>query len=279
MLLLCRALQAEQNSSLWLHRSMRSIEWVASWRLRCYETWGAKNVGRSGSERWKLEFGCDSPVGAAVRFEWVGAAARHGAVAFPGYPQMPGAVPAAPGKGGGRSPHTYTTGQVIAFVLVVAVLVAVIAGLIGSNMAREAAQKEHAQLEEELTVQIEQLEQERDELQALYDQAIASGGASAGATSDEPTIEIDVDDTVASAKAQLQEAIDSAKAWLDSDAGQAMQGHVRLALQNAIDIASRLIEESGIADPQTYIDAANAITAIIDEETAENAQEAQDAQQ
>lgn len=58
-----------------------------------------------------------------------------------------------------------------------------------------------------------------------------------------------------------------------------MQGHARLALQNAIDIASRLIEESGIADPQTYIDAANTITTIIDEETAENAQEAQDTQQ
>ena len=197
-----------------------------------------------------------------------------------GYPQIPGMAQPASGKGGpGRSPHTYTTGQVIAFVLVVAVLVAAIAGLIGSNTAREAAQKEYAQLEEELTLQIEQLEQERDELQALYDQAIASGGASTGATSDGPTIEVDVDDTVASAKAQLQDAIDSAKAWLDSDAGQAMQGHVRLALQNAIDIASRLIEESGIADPQTYIDAANAITAIIDEETAENAQEAQDTQQ
>ena len=195
--------------------------------------------------------------------------------------QAPGVSPAPGGSGSRRPPHTYTTGQVIAFVLIVAVLVAAVAGLIGSNAAREAAQKEYAQREAELTQQIEQLEQERDELQALYDQAVASGAGNAGAsagTSGGPTIEIDVDETVASAKAKLQEAIDSAKAWLDSDAGQSMQTHVRLALQNAIDIASRLIEESGIADPQTYIDAADMITGIIDEETAENAQEMQEGQ-
>lgn len=184
-----------------------------------------------------------------------------------------------PNGGQTRPPHTYTTGQVIAFVLIVAVLVAAVAGLIGSNAARDAAEKEYAQREAELTQQIQQLEQERDELQVLYDQAVTSGGAVASVgASDGTTIEIDVDETVASAKAKLQEAVDSAKAWLDSDAGQAMQAHVRLALQNAIDIASRLIEESGIADPQTYIDAADMITSIIDEETAENAQEMQEGQ-
>lgn len=193
--------------------------------------------------------------------------------------QAPGVSPAPGGSGSRRPPHTYTTGQVIAFVLIVAVLVAAVAGLIGSNAAREAAQKEYAQREAELTQQIQQLEQERDELQALYDQAVASGDAGTSASaSDGATIEIDVDETVASAKAKLQEAVDSAKEWLESDAGQSMQTHVRLALQNAIDIASRLIEESGIADPQTYIDAADMITGIIDEETAENAQEMQEGQ-
>lgn len=193
--------------------------------------------------------------------------------------QAPGASPAPGGSGSRRPPHTYTTGQVIAFVLIVAVLVAAVAGLIGSNAARDAAEKEYAQREAELTQQIQQLEQERDELQALYAQAVASGDAGTSASaSDGATIEIDVDETVASAKAKLQEAVDSAKEWLESDAGQAMQVHVRLALQNAIDIASRLIEESGVADPQTYIDAADMITSIIDEETAENAQEMQEGQ-
>lgn len=193
--------------------------------------------------------------------------------------QAPGVSPAPGGSGSRRPPHTYTTGQVIAFVLIVAVLVAAVAGLIGSNAARDAAEKEYAQREAELTQQIQQLEQERDELQALYDQAVASGDAGTSASaSDGATIEIDVDETVASAKAKLQEAVDSAKEWLESDAGQAMQVHVRLALQNAIDIASRLIEESGVADPQTYIDAADMITSIIDEETAENAQEMQEGQ-
>lgn len=211
-----------------------------------------------------------------------GSQTPYSTVSMNGHPcgaQAPGVSPAPGGSGSRRPPHTYTTGQVAAFVLVVAVLVAAVAGLIGSNAARDAAEKEYAQREAELTQQIQRLEQERDELQTLYNQAVESGGANASAaTSDGTTIEIDVDETVASAKAKLQEAVDSAKAWLDSDAGQAMQAHVRLALQNAIDIASRLIEESGIADPQTYIDAADMITGIIDEETAENAQEMQEGQ-
>ena len=211
-----------------------------------------------------------------------GSQTPYSTVPMNGHPygaQAPGVSPAPGGSGSRRPPHTYTTGQVIAFVLIVAVLVAAVAGLIGSNAARDAAEKEYAQREAELTQQIQQLEQERDELRALYDQVVASGGVgTSAATSDGTTIEIDVDETVASAKAKLQEAVDSAKAWLDSDAGQAMQAHVRLALQNAIDIASRLIEESGIADPQTYIDAADMITGIIDEETAENAQEMQEGQ-
>ncbi len=210
-----------------------------------------------------------------------GSQTPYGTVPMNGHPygvQAPGASPAPGGSGSRRPPHTYTTGQVAAFVLVVAVLVAAVAGLIGSKAARDAAEKEYAQREAELTQQIQQLEQERDELQTLYNQAVESGGANASAASDGTTIEIDVDETVASAKAKLQEAVDSAKAWLDSDAGQAMQAHVRLALQNAIDIASRLIEESGIADPQTYIDAANMITSIVDEETTENAQEMQEGQ-
>lgn len=211
-----------------------------------------------------------------------GSQTPYNTVPMNGHPygaQAPGVSPAPGGSGSRRPPHTYTTGQVIAFVLIVAVLVAAVAGLIGSNAARDAAEKEYAQREAELTQQIQQLEQERDELQALYDQAVASGDAGTSASaSDGATIEIDVDETVASAKAKLQEAVDSAKEWLESDAGQAMQVHVRLALQNAIDIASRLIEESGIADPQTYIDAADMITSIIDEETAENAQEMQEGQ-
>lgn len=210
-----------------------------------------------------------------------GSQTPYGTVPMNGHPygvQAPGASPAPGGSGSRRPPHTYTTGQVAAFVLVVAVLVAAVAGLIGSKAARDAAEKEYAQREAELTQQIQQLEQERDELQTLYNQAVESGGANASAASDGTTIEIDVDETVASAKAKLQEAVDSAKAWLDSDSGQAMQAHVRLALQNAIDIASRLIEESGIADPQTYIDAANMITSIVDEETTENAQEMQEGQ-
>ncbi|WP_294440923.1 hypothetical protein [uncultured Slackia sp.] len=211
-----------------------------------------------------------------------GSQTPYSTVPMNGHPygaQAPGVSPAPGGSGSRRPPHTYTTGQVIAFVLIVAVLVAAVAGLIGSNAARDAAEKEYAQREAELTQQIQQLEQERDELQALYDQAVASGDAGTSASaSDGATIEIDVDETVASAKAKLQEAVDSAKEWLESDAGQAMQVHVRLALQNAIDIASRLIEESGVADPQTYIDAADMITSIIDEETAENAQEMQEGQ-
>jgi hypothetical protein len=211
-----------------------------------------------------------------------GSQTPYNTVPMNGHPygaQAPGVSPAPGGSGSRRPPHTYTTGQVIAFVLIVAVLVAAVAGLIGSNAARDAAEKEYAQREAELTQQIQQLEQERDELQALYDQAVASGDAGTSASaSDGATIEIDVDETVASAKAKLQEAVDSAKEWLESDAGQAMQVHVRLALQNAIDIASRLIEESGVADPQTYIDAADMITSIIDEETAENAQEMQEGQ-
>ena len=210
-----------------------------------------------------------------------GSQTPYGTVPMNGHPygvQAPGASPAPGGSGSRRPPHTYTTGQVAAFVWVVAVLVAAVAGLIGSKAARDAAEKEYAQREAELTQQIQQLEQERDELQTLYNQAVESGGANASAASDGTTIEIDVGYTVASAKAKLQEAVDSAKAWLDSDAGQAMQAHVRLALQNAIDIASRLIEESGIADPQTYIDAANMITSIVDEETTENAQEMQEGQ-
>ena len=211
-----------------------------------------------------------------------GSQTPYSTVPMNGHPygaQAPGVSPAPGGSGSRRPPHTYTTGQVIAFALTVAVLVAAVAGLIGSNAARDAAEKEYAQREAELTQQIQQLEQERDELQALYDQAVASGGTGMSTdASDGATIEIDVDETVASAKAKLQEAVDSAKAWLESDAGQAMQVHVRLALQNAIDIASRLIEESGVADPQTYIDAADMITSIIDEETAENAQEMQEGQ-
>ena len=211
-----------------------------------------------------------------------GSQTPYNTVPMNGHPygaQAPGVSPAPGGSGSRRPPHTYTTGQVIAFALTVAVLVAAVAGLIGSNAARDAAEKEYAQREAELTQQIQQLEQERDELRALYDQAVASGGTGMSTdASDGATIEIDVDETVASAKAKLQEAVDSAKAWLESDAGQAMQVHVRLALQNAIDIASRLIEESGVADPQTYIDAADMITSIIDEETAENAQEMQEGQ-
>lgn len=211
-----------------------------------------------------------------------GSQTPYNTVPMNGHPygaQAPGVSPAPGGSGSRRPPHTYTTGQVIAFALIVAVLVAAVAGLIGSNAARDAAEKEYAQREAELTQQIQQLEQERDELQALYDQAVASGDAGTSASaSDGATIEIDVDETVASAKAKLQEAVDSAKEWLESDAGQAMQVHVRLALQNAIDIASRLIEESGVADPQTYIDAADMITSIIDEETAKNAQEMQEGQ-
>lgn len=211
-----------------------------------------------------------------------GSQTPYNTVPMNGHPygaQASGVSSAPGGSGSRRPPHTYTTGQVIAFALIVAVLVAAVAGLIGSNAARDAAEKEYAQREAELTQQIQQLEQERDELQALYDQAVASGDAGTSASaSDGATIEIDVDETVASAKAKLQEAVDSAKEWLESDAGQAMQVHVRLALQNAIDIASRLIEESGVADPQTYIDAADMITSIIDEETAENAQEMQEGQ-
>lgn len=43
-----------------------------------------------------------------------------------------------------------------------------------------------------------------------------------------------------------------------------MSEQTKATMNNALDVAQRLVEESGITDPQTYADAAESLSGIID---------------
>lgn len=71
-------------------------------------------------------------------------------------------------------------------------------------------------------------------------------------------------DEVEEAKADLQDAVDDASDWLESGDGSWVSQHTEDMMNNAIDVAERLISETGVTDPQTYKQAEDSIQDIID---------------
>lgn len=71
-------------------------------------------------------------------------------------------------------------------------------------------------------------------------------------------------DAVEQAKEDLRQTVADARAWLESGNGSWVSTQTKTSMNNAISMAQSLIAESGITDPQTYEDAADAINDIID---------------
>lgn len=74
----------------------------------------------------------------------------------------------------------------------------------------------------------------------------------------------ETNEAVETAKQSLQQAVSDARAWLESGDGQWVSEQTKATMNNALDVAQRLVEESGITDPQTYTDAAESLSGIID---------------
>ncbi len=74
----------------------------------------------------------------------------------------------------------------------------------------------------------------------------------------------EANEAVEAAKQSLQQAVSDARAWLESGDGQWVSEQTKATMSNALDVAQRLVEESGITDPQTYADAAESLSGIID---------------
>lgn len=69
---------------------------------------------------------------------------------------------------------------------------------------------------------------------------------------------------VEQAKAQLQSTVDDAKEWSKEGDGRWISDKTEDMLNNAIDVAERLIDETGVTDPQTYKQAEDSIQDIMD---------------
>lgn len=65
--------------------------------------------------------------------------------------------------------------------------------------------------------------------------------------------------SLAEAKQGLLDSIDRANQWLDSEEGQQTKESVRVGLRALLTAGQKVIDESGVTDPQTYENASDAI--------------------
>ena len=105
------------------------------------------------------------------------------------------------------------------------------------------------QMTQEIDEEMAQLSRMTDDYKQAAEEASSSQEAS---------------EAVETAKESLRQAASDARAWLESGDGQWVSQQTKTTMQNALDVADRLVAESGITDPQTYADAADALSGIID---------------
>ena len=105
-----------------------------------------------------------------------------------------------------------------------------------------------------------QITQQLDEADARISSIVDEYNAAAEAADDAA----ETNEAVSEAREDLRQTMADARAWLESGAGQWVGNQTETLMNNALDAAQNLIDESGIADPQTYRDAAAAIEDVID---------------
>lgn len=115
------------------------------------------------------------------------------------------------------------------------------------------------------------LDSNRHDLEAQIDERLASAESQVAKIIDEYNSAAEAASTAEEANADLAEAREDlrqtmadARAWLESGNGQWVGNQTETMMLNALDTAQNLIDETGITDPQTYRDAADAIEEIID---------------
>lgn len=115
------------------------------------------------------------------------------------------------------------------------------------------------------------LDSNRNDLEAQIDERLASAESQVAKIIDEYNSAAEAASTAEEANADLAEAREDlrqtmadARAWLESGNGQWVGNQTETMMLNALDAAQNLIDETGITDPQTYRDAADAIEEIID---------------
>lgn len=157
----------------------------------------------------------------------------------------------------GEIPGLGVSMRTIAVLAAVAAAVSLIVSMIVSCSVQGAAQsqvdRKYREFEASMTEQFEQQKAEVSELQnSLGDQVQEISTAQ------------EVSAAVQEAKTGLQAVVDEAKEWLEDGRGRRVSDDTEDMMRNAIDVAERLISETGVTDPQTYAQAEDTIQDIME---------------
>lgn len=157
----------------------------------------------------------------------------------------------------GEIPGLGVSMRTVAMLAAVAAAVSLIVSMIVSCSVQGAAQsqvdRKYREFEANMTEQFEQQKAEVSEMQSsLGDQVQAISTAQ------------EVSAAVQEAKTGLQAVVDEANEWLEDGRGRRVSDDTEDMMRNAIDVAERLISETGVTDPQTYEQAEDTIQDIMD---------------
>lgn len=148
--------------------------------------------------------------------------------------------------------------RAIALIAAIAAVVSVFASLAVScgmqGMLQHSIDADRSDLEAHIDENLASANDQIDKIIDEYNSAAEAAGDAEDANAD-----------LTEAREDLRQTMADARAWLESGAGQWIGSQTQTMMTNALDSAQNLIDESGISDPQTYRDAAQAIESIIDD--------------
>lgn len=193
----------------------------------------------------------------AARAGSVRPAVRGGQRKTPGKHAQPSGGKASVFSFDGEIPGLGVSIRTVAVLAAVAAAVSLIVSMVVSCSVQGAAQsqvdRKYREFEASMTEQFEQQKAEVSELQS-----------SLGDQVQEISTAQEVSAAVQEAKTGLQAVVDEANEWLEDGRGRRVSDDTEDMMRNAIDVAERLISETGVTDPQTYAQAEDTIQDIME---------------
>lgn len=146
-----------------------------------------------------------------------------------------------------------TLALLCAVAVALSLLVSIVVSCSMQGAMRASLDAQYRDFEARMTEQFDEQKAQVSQLQTSLGDDVA-----ALTTAQETSAEIE------EAKADLQDVVDEAKEWLEDGDGSWVSQQTEDMMNNAVDVAERLISETGVTDPQTYKQAEDTIQDIIE---------------
>lgn len=147
---------------------------------------------------------------------------------------------------------------VVIVILAAALAVVTVVG-VGAAFAMERTIRQYADTIAQYNEAVEKFNDLEPELKKTLEHANGAADAYQQFKDDASQAGNDAAQSLSDAKQKLQDSIDKANQWLDSEEGRQTKESVRAGLKALLSAGQKVLDESGVTDPQTYRDAGDAI--------------------